>query len=207
MDSATRKAHWQGVYTSKKEDSVSWFQKDPVPSLELLALANATNRSAIIDIGGGASRLVDRLVSDGYRDLTVLDLSEAALAVARVRLGPRGDTVNWIAADVTTWEPERLYEVWHDRAAFHFLTETTDQSAYADRLRHGLRPGGYAVIGTFAMDGPEKCSGLPVARHDENSLASILGDSFSLVDSRRREHVTPWGTTQRFQFSTFRFRP
>ena len=206
MDSAARKAHWQKVYTSKKEDGVSWFQATPTPSLELLALANASENSAIIDIGGGASRLVDALVDKEYQDLTVLDLSEAALEAARERLASRAQRVNWIVADVTVWKPERQYDIWHDRAAFHFLTDTADQSAYADRLLRALRPGGYAIIGTFALDGPEKCSGLPVQRHDANSLAAVLGGGFALIDTRRHEHVTPWGAVQKFQFSTFRLR-
>ncbi len=207
MDSASRKAHWQEVYTSKKEDSVSWFQENPTPSLELLALANATIDSAIIDIGGGASRLVDALLDQGYHDLTVLDLSAAALATAQTRLASRAQQVSWVVADVTAWKPERLYDIWHDRAAFHFLTDAADRLAYADRFRHALRPGGYAIIGTFAIDGPEKCSGLPVTRHDANSLAAIFGAEFTLVDSRRHEHLTPWGAIQKFQFSTFRFQP
>lgn len=207
MDSAGRKAHWQGVYTTKKEDGVSWFQETPTPSLELLALANATDNSVIIDIGGGASRLVDALVKKGYRDVTVLDLSEAALEAARTRLASKAQQVHWIVADVTAWKPARQYDIWHDRAAFHFLTEAVDQLAYADRLRQALRLGGYAIIGTFALDGPEKCSNLPVQRHDAKSLAAILGDTFTLVDTRRHEHVTPWDSVQRFQFSTFRFQP
>lgn len=206
MDSAARKIHWQGVYTTKREDGVSWFQETPTPSLELLALIHATIDSAIIDIGGGASRLVDALVGRGYRDMTVLDLSAAALAMAQARLAAQAQQVNWIVADVTDWKPERQYDIWHDRAAFHFLTEAADRQAYADRLRQALRPGGYAIIGTFAKDGPEMCSGLPVIRHDAESLAAILGAEFALVDSRRHEHITPWGTVQNFQFSTFCFR-
>ena len=205
MESAGRKAHWQGVYTTKEEDAVSWFQENPTPSLELLAFANATIDSGIIDIGGGASRLVDALVKLGYRDLSVLDLSEAALAMARKRLAPEGGQVDWIVADITTWEPRRLYDIWHDRAAFHFLTDAVDQQAYGDRLRRALRPGGYAIIGTFAKEGPEKCSGLPVVRHDADSLAAILGKEFALVDTRRHAHETPWQSVQQFQFSTFRF--
>lgn len=207
MSAAGRQAHWDDVYRTKGETSVSWFQETPAPSLELMALVGATRRSAIIDIGGGASRLVDCLVSRGYEDVTVLDLSAAALTHARTRLGDRADRVAWIVADVTAWEPSRTYDVWHDRAAFHFLTEPADRAAYVDRLRRALRHGGHAIIGTFAPDGPEKCSGLPVARHDATSLATLLGTGFVLVDTRRHEHATPWGATQRFQFSTFRFSP
>ena len=199
-----RRSHWENVYTSKGEAEVSWFQHAPEPSLELLQQAGATVSSAIIDIGGGASRLVDTLVSLGFADLTVLDISEAALAAARARLGDRADAIEWIAADVTRWQPARRYDFWHDRAAFHFLTQGQDQQAYVSRLRQGLRVGGHVIVGTFAPDGPEKCSGLPVQRHDAASLAAVLGAGFELVDSRRHEHRTPWNSVQRFQFSTFR---
>jgi trans-aconitate methyltransferase len=161
MSSTERRAHWERVYTTKRETEVSWFQETAAPSLELLALIGATRRYAIIDIGGGASRLVDSLVSRGYEDVTVLDLSETALTAAKNRIGDKAMQVNWIATDVTIWEPSRAYDVWHDRATFHFLTKPDDQTAYVDRLRHALRRGGHAIIGTFALDGPETCSGLP----------------------------------------------
>jgi trans-aconitate methyltransferase len=204
MIDVSREDHWEKVYTTKSESQVSWFQETPAPSLELIALAGAVRSSAIIDIGGGASRLVDSLVSQGYEDVTVLDLSVAALASARSRIGDKANQVTWIAADVTTWEPSRPYDVWHDRAAFHFLTDQKDQTAYIDRLRRALRVGGHAVIGTFAPDGPERCSGLMVSRYDANSLAATLGYGFELIDTRRHEHTTPWGAMQKFQFSTFR---
>ncbi len=206
MSAADRRAHWEGVYATKGERKVSWFQETPTPSLELLALIGATGRSAVIDVGGGASRLVDTLVSRGYEDVTVLDLSPAALAAARARVADKAERIRWIAADVTTWEPSRTYDVWHDRAAFHFLTDAADQAAYRDRLRRALRRGGHAIIGTFALDGPQMCSGLPVMRWDAESLGAFLGRDFVLVDSRPHEHVTPRGAKQRFQFSTFRFR-
>ena len=205
MSSAERRAHWERIYSTRRETEVSWFQETPAPSLELMALIGATRRSAIIDIGGGASRLVDGLISQGYEDVTVLDLSEAALRAAKDRIGDKAKQVKWIAADVTTWEPSRTYDVWHDRATFHFLTNPGDQNAYVDRLRCALRRGGHAIIGTFALDGPETCSGLPVARHNAESLRAVFGEGFVLVDTRRHEHVTPWGATQRFQFSTFHF--
>ncbi|MGD0642997.1 MAG: class I SAM-dependent methyltransferase [Roseiarcus sp.] len=206
MSVTERQAHWENVYTTKSEKEVSWFQETPAPTLELLALIGTTGRSAIIDIGGGASRLLDSLVSRGYEDITVLDLSPAALAAAKARLADKADRIQWIAADVTTWEPSRAYDVWHDRAAFHFLVDPADQAAYRDRLRRALRRGGHAIIGTFALDGPQTCSGLPVARHDASSLGALLGPDFVLIDSRRCEHATPRGAKQRFQFSTFRFR-
>ena len=199
-----RQTHWQTVYTSKGESEVSWFQDSPHPSLDLIALTGAARDAAIVDIGGGASRLVDALVDAGYTDLSILDLSEAALAAARARLGPRASQVRWIATDVTVWGPERAYDVWHDRAALHFLTASSDQDAYVKCLGRALRRGGHAIIGGFAPDGPEICSGLPVVRHDAASLGTLLGAGFTLLDSRRHDHVTPWGATQRFQFSTFR---
>lgn len=204
MDSAARLAHWQDIYTTKGEKEVSWFEDNPAASLELMALTGATSGSAVIDIGGGASRFVDALAGLGYEDITVLDLSEAALATARARLAARAAPVDWVAADVTTWKPQRLYDLWHDRAAFHFLIDAVDQAAYVDRLGRALRPGGHAIIGTFAPDGPERCSGLPVARYDAARLGQTLGSAFELIGTRRHEHTTPWGSKQSFQFCAFR---
>jgi SAM-dependent methyltransferase len=203
MDGASRQAHWENVYQTKSEREVSWFQDDPAPSLELIALAGAGQASAIIDIGGGASRLVDALLARAYRNVTVLDLSGAALAAARARLVQDAERASWIVADITTWRPEAPYDIWHDRAAFHFLNAPEEQAAYAERLRQALNIGGHAIIGTFALDGPERCSGLPVTRHSPQSLAAVLGYGFSLQDSRRHQHRTPWETVQNFQFSTF----
>jgi SAM-dependent methyltransferase len=206
VNATERRAHWQSVYTTKGEREVSWFQETPAPSLELLALIGASRRDAVIDIGGGASRLVDSLVSRGFEDVTVLDVSPAALAAAKARLAGEADRVQWIVADVTTWAPSRAYDVWHDRATFHFLVDSADQGAYVERLRRALRRGGYAVIGTFAPDGPERCSGLAVVRWDAASLGALLGPDFVLLDARPHEHATPRGAKQRFQFATFRFR-
>src|SRR5437899_8332041 len=175
MNDVSRQRHWENVYATKGESEVSWFQETPALSLELIRLVGSIQNSGIIDIGGGASRLADCLVSQGYQDVSVLDLSAAALASARSRIGDNAKQVTWIAADVTTWEPSRTYDVWHDRAAFHFLTDPKDQAAYMARLRRALRPGGHAIIGTFALDGPERCSGLNVSRHDAGSLAATLG--------------------------------
>jgi trans-aconitate methyltransferase len=204
MESESRQAHWEKVYTNKSENEVSWFQENPAPSLELIAQIGATARSAIIDIGGGASRLVDNLSDKGFQDITVLDLSAAALDAAKARLGVRAHQVRWIVADATIWEPVKPYDIWHDRAAFHFLTDEKERHAYILRLKHGLKTGGYAIIATFAPDGPEKCSGLPVARYDSVSLGRTLGPMFRLVHSLRHEHATPWGSQQAFQFSAFR---
>jgi ubiquinone/menaquinone biosynthesis C-methylase UbiE len=204
MADFNRQDHWQTVYQEKGEHQVSWFQEQPSISLDLMSDVGAKTNTAIVDIGGGASRLVDALVDNGYRDLTVLDLSESAISIAKQRLGTRAAGVSWIVADVTQWQPSRQYDLWHDRAAFHFLTETADQNAYGERLTRALRPGGHAIIGTFALDGPERCSGLPVVRYDSSHLSVALGHGFALIAERRHDHKTPWGAIQRFQFSVFR---
>lgn len=204
MTDANRKSHWETVYTTKGEDEVSWFQENPAPSLELIDLARPVPESGIIDIGGGASRLVDSLLARGFRRVTVLDISQAALDAAKTRLGERATEVEWVAADVTRWQPAHTFDIWHDRAAFHFLIDPADRSAYVARLRQAVRAGGHVVIGTFALDGPEKCSGLPVNRYDAASLAGELGEGFELVDSLRQDHATPWNSTQHFQFCIFR---
>jgi SAM-dependent methyltransferase len=206
MQSETRQAHWQNVYTKKGENEVSWFQENPAPSLELIAQVGATADSAIIDIGGGASRLVDHLIDRGFQEVTVLDLSEAALEAAKARLGGSAAKVQWIIADATVWEPQKSYDIWHDRAAFHFLTEDRDRFAYVARLERALKVGGHAIFATFALDGPEQCSGLPVVRYDPAGLGQTLGRAFRLVHTRRHAHATPWGSDQSFQFSVFRHR-
>jgi SAM-dependent methyltransferase len=203
-DTAERRAHWDHVYATKAENEVSWFQKWPTNSLEFIHASGVGKDAAIIDVGGGESRLVDALLDEGYNDISVLDLSEQAIAATKVRLGQRASRVTWIAADVTAWEPDRAYDLWHDRAAFHFLTEPSDRQAYVDRLLKALRPGGHAIIGTFALDGPERCSGLPIVRYDAASLGETLGPSFELVATRDHEHHTPMDRIQRFQFSWFR---
>jgi len=202
MERFDRQSHWQSVYATKAEGEVSWFEEAPEISLALLDEAGLTPGMSVIDIGGGASRLVDALSIDGKFDVSVLDLSAAALDVARARL-PGDANVRWFVSDVTAWTPDRAYDLWHDRAAFHFLTDPADQAAYVHVMTQALKEGGMAIIGTFAIDGPAKCSNLPVARYDANSLRTILGDQFQLVATRTHEHVTPWSTGQRFQFSTF----
>ncbi|WP_298882067.1 class I SAM-dependent methyltransferase [uncultured Bradyrhizobium sp.] len=201
-----RTTHWQHVYATKGEAEVSWFQDTPAISLEMIRAASPDRNTAIIDIGGGASRLVDALLQDGYRNLAVLDLSANALDAAKERIGAAASTVDWIVADATTWQPVKSYDVWHDRAAFHFLTDPRDRAAYVERLRSAVAAGGHVIIATFAPDGPEKCSGLPVQRHDSASLSSELGPEFELVETRSDIHRTPWQSTQAFQFSRFRRR-
>lgn len=196
--------HWQNVYQTKDERSVSWFQQKPGISLELIRDSRLVPGASVIDIGGGTSSLADALLDAGY-NVTVLDISEAALAIAKSRLADRASGVTWIATDVRTWEPAAAtYDLWHDRAAFHFLTAPEDRAAYVARLKQALRPGGCAIIGTFALDGPEKCSGLSVSRYSGESLAQTLGPDFEKIETRAHDHQTPSGVTQKFQFSRFR---
>ncbi|KYG22502.1 SAM-dependent methyltransferase [Bradyrhizobium sp. AT1] len=199
-----RSTHWDHVYATKGEAEVSWYQDSPATSLEMIRAANPNHDAAIIDIGGGASRLVDALLQDGYRDVAVLDLSANALDAAKKRIGGAASMVDWIVADATSWQPTKTYDVWHDRAAFHFLTDPRDRAAYVERLRSALATDGHVIIATFAPDGPEKCSGLPVQRHDSASLAAELGPEFALIETRSETHHTPWDSTQAFQFSRFR---
>lgn len=204
MGTGSRHGHWQAAYTVRGERDVSWYQATSQPSLSLIEQVGANAASAIVDIGGGASRLADDLLKRGFQDITVLDLSSTALSAARTRIGPGADQIRWIEADVTTWEPPCSYDVWHDRAAFHFLVDRDDRTAYLGRLMRSLRPGGHAIIATFAPDGPERCSGLPVMRYDAESLHLVLGPPFRLVSTQRHEHLTPWEASQAFQFSVFR---
>jgi 2-polyprenyl-3-methyl-5-hydroxy-6-metoxy-1,4-benzoquinol methylase len=204
MDTSERQSHWENVYTTKAENEVSWFEKSPAVSLELIRATGEAKDASLIDVGGGASRLVDALLQDGYSAVTVLDLSERAIATAKARLGDRAASVAWITADVTAWKPTTTFDVWHDRAAFHFLTESAERSAYVARVSQALRVGGHLIIGTFALDGPEQCSGLPVRRYDAASLGEALGPAFALVETQPHEHRTPMGRVQRFQFSRFR---
>ncbi len=201
--SGTR-SHWEEVYTTKADAEVSWFQPHSVQSLELIVSAAPNPASAIVDIGGGASRLVDDLIARAYTDLTVLDVAEAALAKSKLRLGIDASKVDWIVADITGWHPLRAYDVWHDRAVFHFLTEPLHQEAYLSALQAGTSPGSTVVMATFALDGPEKCSGLPVQRYSPETLAERLGAAFSLMDKTSETHETPWGSEQRFSYATFR---
>ncbi len=195
-------AHWNAVYRAKSEDEVSWFQPSPERSLALIAAADTTD--SLIDIGGGASRLVDRLLQQGYGDLTVLDVSDAALERSKARLGAAADRVTWIVSDITRWKPERTWRLWHDRAVFHFLTETAAQDAYIAALEHATDPGATIIIATFALDGPEKCSGLPVQRYSAETLAARLGPNFHLTGHAAEKHRTPWGSEQSFQYAVLR---
>ena len=179
-----RQARWQGVYTTKASDAVSWFQPSPEPSLRMMDALGIKAPASLIDIGGGASTLVDELVARGFK-VTVLDIAEAALAVSQERLGETAKAVEWRVADITTWRPDRVYQIWHDRAVFHFLTDARDRARYIAALKAGLAPGGAAIFATFAEDGPERCSGLPVMRYSADALATELGPDFALAHHTR----------------------
>jgi SAM-dependent methyltransferase len=197
-----RKAHWETVYATKGVTEVSWFQSEPRMSLDLIETASPTH-GRIIDIGGGASILVDRLLDRGFQKVAVLDISAEALERSQSRLGDRARQVKWIVADVTTVESLDQFDVWHDRAVFHFLTDAVDRRKYVALASRTIPIGGHLVIGTFAIDGPAKCSGLDVCRYDAQLLATELGLSFQLVKEVAHEHITPWGKPQKFFFGLF----
>lgn len=196
--------HWQGVYEAKAPDAVSWYQETPATSLELIQAAGVGPDARILDVGGGASRLVDHLLENGFRRVGVLDLAGSALHVARARLGAKADAVEWIEGDVTSWEPGEPWDLWHDRAVFHFLVSEEDRAAYRARLLSALRSGGHAVVATFGPGGPLRCSGLEVKRHSVDELAAFFGPELALVESREEVHETPAGKKQEFVFARFR---
>lgn len=197
-----RKEHWERIYAEKAPEKLSWFQDRPTMNLKMLDLAGATPESSVIDIGGGASRLADCLLSQGYEHLTVLDISRAALAHSQKRIGSAAEHVRWIVADVLEVALPERYDIWHDRAVFHFLTDLGDRRRYSEQLFDALKPSGHAIITTFAEDGPERCSGLPCVRYSPQALEAELGPTrFRLLTSMQEAHVTPQGVEQRFQYS------
>ncbi len=196
-----RKRHWEDVYAAKQFSEVSWYQEVPATSLRLIEAAGVRRDDAIIDIGGGASTVVDHLLERGFEDLTVLDIAAHALDQARARLGSLSSRVDWKQADVTAFEPHRSYDLWHDRAVLHFLTAEDDRRRYVDVLQRALAPGGHLVLATFGPEGPEKCSGLAVRRYSVDMMAELLGPGFELQLDELDTHETPWGAPQQFLFS------
>jgi len=195
------KAHWEHVYQTKRVDEVSWFQRQATVSLELIRRAAPEPTARIIDVGGGASTLVDGLLNAGYSNVTVLDISAKALGEARTRLDEAASRVHWMEADVLTAAlPESQFDLWHDRAVFHFLTQQNDRAAYINQVRRAVRPGGHVLVATFAEDGPTSCSGLSVARYSAASLHETFGSEFQFVASVREEHRTPGGARQSFVY-------
>jgi SAM-dependent methyltransferase len=195
-----RKDHWEKIYRDKKSSDVSWFQRDPARSLDWIRATTASKDAGIVDIGGGASLLVDRLLDLGYRKISVLDISAAALDVTRERLGTRAGQVRFIDADVTQCNVDLACDLWHDRAVFHFLTEAEDRKRYVELLKRSLRPGGHVILAAFATDGPEKCSGLLVRRYDAALVLGELGSDFRLLRDEAELHRTPADKEQRFRY-------
>ena len=206
MDSSiSRKTHWEQVYENKPVDQVSWFQRDPRRSLELIEASGTSKDAPIIDVGAGASVLVDQLLLNGYTDLSVLDISKNALDISKRRLGNHATGVAWLVDDVTEFQPGRSFALWHDRAVFHFLTDPLQQAAYRSTLMRALASGGQAIIGTFAVDGPLRCSGLEIAQYDAARMQAVMGADFTLLQESRESHITPAGSIQNFAWFRLRY--
>ncbi len=204
--SETLKQHWEGVYASKTPVEVSWYQPVPEQSLDLIEATEIGHDAPIIDAGGGASTLVDHLLDRGFVDITVMDLSAAALARARERLGDRAERVDWIEADVTLFEASRGYALWHDRAVYHFLTDRSDRQRYVDAARAALVDRGHLILSTFGPEGPTRCSGLDIQRYSVEALEEWFGSSFELRMDALEEHRTPGGATQQFLYTWWQLR-
>jgi SAM-dependent methyltransferase len=195
------KKHWDGIYATKPPDTVSWYQQSASLSLELIQHIAPAKSSRIIDIGGGASVLVDELVARGFEDVSVLDISPVALDIARQRLGRVAHKVHWIDGDITQVDlGEQGFDLWHDRAVFHFLTDPADRAAYVRQVRRSVRPGGHVIVAAFGPDGPLQCSGLPVVRYAPNALHAEFGRQFMLLEHQTEDHLTPWGAIQHFVY-------
>jgi ubiquinone/menaquinone biosynthesis C-methylase UbiE len=204
MEDSKRKEHWEKIHQTKTLTDVSWYQPIPSTSIDLILEHAIPKNAKIIDVGGGDSLLADHLLNLGFTQITVLDISEAALNKAKLRLGNRAELVKWIVADVATFETNEKYDVWHDRAAFHFFTTTTDTSSYLKVVKKNLKPNGLLIVGTFSETGPNKCSGIEVHRYSENSLSQLFGEFFIKLKCFTIDHLTPFNTTQNFLFCCFR---
>lgn len=198
----TTKDHWESVYENKNPDQVSWTQEIPEVSLTLIRECSFPKTAKIIDIGGGDSRLVDFLLEEGYKHITVLDISAKALEKAKQRLGQKADQVQWIVSDITSFEPKEVYDVWHDRAAFHFLTTEDQISRYVSITNEYVTK--RLIIGTFSLQGPKKCSGLDISQYDETGLSKVFETRFKKIKCFTTDHVTPFETLQNFQFCSFK---
>ena len=196
-----RKDHWEQVYATRQPEEVSWYQPVPKQSLGLIEQTGVDRDEPVLDAGGGASTLVDQLLQAGFTDVTVLDISAAALERSRARLGDNAQRVTWVETDVTRFDPDRWYALWHDRAVFHFLVDATDRSRYRDVVQKALRPQGHLVLSTFGPEGPRRCSGLDICRYDVELLGRELGENFTLRSHLLDEHETPGGATQQFLYT------
>ncbi|MFS4457909.1 class I SAM-dependent methyltransferase [Bdellovibrio sp. HCB2-146] len=198
------KEHWENVYSTKADEQLSWTQPTPGISLQWILESSPARDAKVIDIGAGISELTDRLLAENFKQPAVLDISGAALERAKKRLGAKASLVQWIESDITAFAPTEKFSFWHDRAVFHFLAKPEDRDKYVATLTQTLIPGGFALIATFATDGPSKCSGLEVMRYDERTLTQELGSAFHLIKSQRYTHTTPWGSQQNFVFCLFK---
>jgi SAM-dependent methyltransferase len=198
-----RQEHWNRIYQTKAPDDVSWFQTRPTLSLKFIANTGIARNDGVIDVGGGASTLVDGLLDAGFQQIAVLDISAAALEQSKRRLGERAAAVIWFEADMTKFRPAQTFALWHDRAVFHFLTDSEDRAKYVQTLKHVLTPGGHVIIATFAKDGPLRCSGLDIVRHDAAGIGAELGSEFRLVEQASEMHITPWNSEQKFIYCRF----
>lgn len=205
MQVLSQKSHWDGVYSIRQADAVGWYKPHLQTSIDWIKELCLDAEAPIIDVGGGASTLVDDLLEAGHRSITVLDISGEALMAVGARLGARGEVVTWLNADITSIDlPSNHYELWHDRAAFHFLTEFNQQQSYREILLNTLKPGGHLIIGTFAPEAPPKCSGLPIQRYTHEQLGKVLGGEFELKRHHKERHVTPGGVEQMYLYCHFR---
>lgn len=204
MEDFKRKKHWENIYQTKKANELSWFQQTPETSLHFFREFNIPKTAKIIDIGGGDSLLVDRLLEMGYHNITVLDISEAALNKAKNRLGKQSEKVKWLVADAASFIPNEKYDFWHDRAAFHFLTDENDISNYIDTAQKSINASGILLVGTFSNKGPSTCSGIEVKQYTEDSMTRRLQTFFEKIKCIRVNHKTPFDTTQNFVFCSFR---
>ena len=198
-----RKNHWSKVYYENSPLSVSWYQNQPKLSLELILSTKVASHEAIIDVGGGASILVDHLIKEYFTNLAVLDISEKALSITKKRLGNSAKNIDWFESDITKFDSPKKFTLWHDRALFHFLTDSIDRKNYVKVLNNALKPEGHLIIATFAMGGPEKCSGLEIIQYNSEKMIAELGDNFKLIKERAEEHITPAKKTQNFIFFHF----
>lgn len=204
MDTFDRKSHWENIYSSKKLHEVSWYQQTPETSLNFIKELKIPKSASIIDVGGGDSFLIDNLLELGYEDLTLLDISKKAIERAKKRLGDKGKFVKWIEADASDFMPTKTYDLWHDRAAFHFLTDENEIQNYLLAAEKGVKESGSLIIGTFSTDGPKKCSGIEITQYSENSLIDIFSGSFKKMDCKTIQHETPFNTIQSFVFCSFK---
>jgi ubiquinone/menaquinone biosynthesis C-methylase UbiE len=206
MENFDKQAHWENIYTSKSLNEVSWYQPTPETSLNFIHEFNVPKKAKIIDVGGGDSFLVDHLLMEGYTDITVLDISAAALERAKLRLGKKAQLVKWIVADASKFTPTEHYDFWHDRAAFHFLNSDSEIDAYLNSVHNGLSKNGILVMGTFSENGPKKCSGIKIKQYSENSMVERLNHFFNKIKCINIDHITPSNTIQNFIFCSFKLK-